>query len=486
MAYSKRLGPETPWISMEPDGSPDEPGIGMRAGMAAPGTTQIVLQGQGNLTVAAWGADKLLFPDTAVRNVFLTRSGDDLCILYGTDEVVTVTGQFAGAGVRDIGFGGGIVLAAADLAQLTLQGSDGDDQVTGLAADWSTNDAIFGLGGRDVITDSDGGIDFLDGGDGDDEVYYAELGHSTVMGGAGNDTLGIAFSANPDQPETPVNGSALMVGGKGDDWLRGGAGDDVYLFGLGDGNDSVGDLGGTDRIRFGPGIALADVTFTKQGTMLWIRVRDPASPADSAAAQGILVERWFGENVNRCIESFAFDDGTVLDTAQVTTLANIMRGTAAHDFLYTDDDIWRVEALAGNDIVDYLPVVPMYVDAGSGNDTILGAQIRAQEATVVGAWATTRLPGRPAGTSICSIGATATTPSGMHTATACPTAWCSGQGSHWPMSRSGATAMTSPSRSAAAAARRRTVSARCAGSGRERDSSSAWRSRTGAGSPPRR
>ena len=75
--------------------------------MTTQGGTQVVLQGQGNITVAA-GTDTLLFADTAVHNVALSRDGDDLRIRYGTDEAVTVTGQFAGASVLDIGFGDGL------------------------------------------------------------------------------------------------------------------------------------------------------------------------------------------------------------------------------------------------------------------------------------------------------------------------------------------------------------------------------------------
>jgi Ca2+-binding RTX toxin-like protein len=360
---------------------PHEPAMAVAGGLTESGATWTILQGQGNVTLTGSGTDTLQFANTAPEDVTLTRSGDDLCIHYGPDETVTVTGQFAGAGVMHIGFGGGIVLAAADLAQLSLQGTDGDDSVTGLSADWSADDVILGLAGNDYIADGDGGSNLLDGGDGDDILCYADVGHSTVIGGAGNDTLGCDYSGDPNQPVTRVDGTALMMGGTGNDCLGGGAGDNLYLFNLGDGNDQVSDLAGIDRFQFGPGIAMADVTFTRQDTTLCIRVRDPANPA---ATQSILVEAWFGVDGNHSIESFAFDDGSMLDAAQVTTLAGIMRGTTGEDTLFARDDIWLVEALAGNDYISYSPNMPMRVDAGAGNDTLYGAQFPGPGATVVG------------------------------------------------------------------------------------------------------
>ena len=241
---------------------------------------------------------------------------------------------------------------------------------------------LHGGAGNDDITDGDGGNNILDGGAGNDHLRFAEPGNSTILGGTGDDFICTAFSAFPDQPDRAVDGTTLIVGGPGDDALYGGAGDDVYQFAQGDGFDLMADAAGVDRVRFAPGIGVDDVTFAKDDINLVIKVDDPANPG---AAQGMYVLEWFGDDPNRNIEFFEFADGTVLDRAQATHLAFSVRGTAGQDSITTYGPVWKVEVLGGDDFVDYLPEVPMYVNGGAGNDTLFGAQtpLNAQ-ATVVG------------------------------------------------------------------------------------------------------
>ena len=58
-------------------------------------------------------------------------------------------------------------------------------------------------------------------------------------------------------------GNDIIAGGEGNDAISGGSGDDTYIFNRGDGNDTISfDTSGYDRIKFGPGIAYSDVTFS--------------------------------------------------------------------------------------------------------------------------------------------------------------------------------------------------------------------------------
>ena len=59
-----------------------------------------------------------------------------------------------------------------------------------------------------------------------------------------------------------LGGNDELDGGAANDFLAGGEGDDVYVFGRGDGIDFVFDEGGSDAVRFIPGIAPEDVGVT--------------------------------------------------------------------------------------------------------------------------------------------------------------------------------------------------------------------------------
>jgi Ca2+-binding RTX toxin-like protein len=101
------------------------------------------------------------------------------------------------------------------------------------------------------VVEGDGSDNTLSGTNLGDRVYGYE-GNDALTGGAGEDVL---------------------TGGIGNDALGGGAGQDTYVFNLGDGNDSIIDAaeaGIGNRILFGDGISLDDVTFSLVGTTLTV------------------------------------------------------------------------------------------------------------------------------------------------------------------------------------------------------------------------
>ncbi len=225
--------------------------------------------GDGNTTIdnrdtAAERTDVLRFLEgiaasdvTASRDVW--RTNDLYLTLGSTGEIITVSHYFEGDGA------GGYALNAIEFADGTswdvdtvkakvLQGTDGDDFLTGFA----TDDVMNGGDGDDIFRGRDGddtlnggnGNDTLRGQDGDDTLHGG-AGRDSLYGGAGNDTLRGGTGAN--------------------DYLSGGSGNDTYLFGPGDGNTTIRDTGAgrNDVLRFLEGIAASDVTASRS----WSRHR---------------------------------------------------------------------------------------------------------------------------------------------------------------------------------------------------------------------
>ncbi|MEW6248539.1 MAG: calcium-binding protein [Nitrospirota bacterium] len=193
---------------------------------------------------------------------------------------------------------------------LSLTGTEEADFLPGTVL----SDVLVGLGGDD----------FLDGREGDD----------TLRGDTGQDEL---------------------AGRAGADRLEGGAGNDIYYFNPGDGTDTITDTAGPgegNRIVFGEGIALADLTLTQSQNTLTIAV-GPGGDAmrltnfDPTGATGSLV-----------VETLEFFDGSQV------SLASLLVPTPTEDddvlTFGSGDDV--INALGGNDVVE----------AGAGNDTLMG------------------------------------------------------------------------------------------------------------------
>ena len=130
-----------------------------------------------------------------------------------------------------------------------LNGGKGNDGLYGYEGD----DLLYGVEGNDHLQ-GDEGNDRLNGGAGNDGLYGGE-GNDRLDGAEGNDYL------------SGGAGNDTLTGGKGNDTLHGGEDNDEYVFNLGDGQDwissSVGQ--GTDTIRFGAGIKLANLRLESVG-----------------------------------------------------------------------------------------------------------------------------------------------------------------------------------------------------------------------------
>ncbi|WP_264373117.1 calcium-binding protein [Pelagibius marinus] len=109
-------------------------------------------------------------------DVALARSGNDLVLtLTATGDTLTVLGQFGADNlgnrpneVEEIHFDDGTVWARAEIQQLLLQGTAGNDTLTGFFG----NDVLDGGAGDDLLKGSDGG---------DTYVFAAGYGNDTIQ-----------------------------------------------------------------------------------------------------------------------------------------------------------------------------------------------------------------------------------------------------------------------------------------------------------------
>lgn len=163
------------------------------------------------------------------------------------------------------------------------------------------------------------GADTINGSSGDDTLTGA-AGNDTLNGLAGNDRL------------EGQSGADTLRGGTGGDYLLGGFGSDVYAYNPGDGFDTIREQGtgtgdGNERIVFGAGITLANLTFTRVGnTDLLIDINVPGQ-----LAQIIIEDQFNYASGGGHVESLRFSGGGSfdLDGQNWTT-----RGTAAADTIY--------------------------------------------------------------------------------------------------------------------------------------------------------
>jgi Ca2+-binding RTX toxin-like protein len=160
-----------------------------------------------------------------------------------------------------------------DLLALKNKVTNGNDYIRLLSQD----DIVDAGSGNDFVSGGDG-KDTLNGGDGNDQIYGGQ-GNDQIDGGDHNDVLTGGYG---DDYIAGGVGNDILDGGYGLDTLVGGAGDDLlysrrygddlagydaerikttYIYRLGDGNDTIVDQDGDDKLIFGQGIAADDIEF---------------------------------------------------------------------------------------------------------------------------------------------------------------------------------------------------------------------------------
>jgi Ca2+-binding RTX toxin-like protein len=213
-----------------------------------------------------------------------------------------------------------------------IEGGPGDDVAVGTAG----ADTLVGDSGNDTMTGGNGD-DFLGGHDGDD----------VLDGGPGNDTMFGGFSGGTDEP-----GDDTLTGGLGNDAIDGGAGADVL--------DSSGASGGV-TIDLGTGQASGQGIDTLNGLENVI-----GSAFDDMIVGGTMPGTLEGRAGNDTVRA---NLGTLSGGAGRDRLMPLAGSTALPSYL-------TVLGGAANDVIDFSSVggAGMTVDAGAGNDTVLGSQ----------------------------------------------------------------------------------------------------------------
>ncbi len=323
------------------------------------------LYGQGGADVLFGGTgDDYLDGDDADDAQF---HGDDY--LDGEDGQDTLFGRrgddqlFGGAQNDYLNGGAGADYLDGEAGKDTLVGDDGDD-------------GLFGGDGDDFL-DGGAGADYMEGGAGSD-IYVIDSEDDLVVeaaspaGGAPmaaglaamqgdglpmtadtnvdairshiSYTLGEGFEVLELQGAAAINGTGnaqdntvrgnsganLLAGALGNDWLSGGAGDDVYVFNRGDGAVTISNTDflrdtadpllqrAVDTVRFGEGIAAADLQVRRQGDHLLLKLKDTDEYVFVSNHYGATVQNNNETRVyDHKIDRVEFADGTVWDQAKL-------------------------------------------------------------------------------------------------------------------------------------------------------------------------
>jgi Ca2+-binding RTX toxin-like protein len=334
-------------------------------------------------------------------DILVSRTGADLVLRHanGADSV-TVKNWFTGGGpvnlqVERVEFADGTVWTATELTErgLPLVGTDGADTLTGLngygnvldgaggndvLTGGNANDTLLGGNGSDSLYGLDGN-DVLDGGDGND-ILDGGKGADVLRGGAGDDVLGGAPNGDDSGKyvlysyvfTSPLAGNTYE-GGAGTDLLRGTALADLYLFNLDDGRDTIAEVtvsyqpaGEVDVLRFGPGIAPADILVSRAGSDLVLN--------HTNGTDGVTIKSWFTSSgsVNLQVERVEFADGMVWTAPELTERGLVVNGTSIGETLQGLSSYANtLNGLGGNDILNGSSLADI-LSGGAGNDALNG------------------------------------------------------------------------------------------------------------------
>lgn len=285
---------------------------------------------------------------------------------------------------------------------LALQGTEGDDTLTGFAtadkmSGFAGNDEIYGLAGDDTL-DGGAGIDTLYGGS-DNDTYIRDNASDIIMENAGEGTDTVQSSVTYTLPEnvenlvltgtSAINGTGNVLdnyltgnskvntltgnagndtidGAAGNDSLVGGAGNDSYFFARGYGQDTINDndstSGNLDKIMLAADIAPADVTLRRSGDNLIASINNTTDT--------VTVQNWFVSGGANRVEQIVFEGGTIWDEAYIQANAT-MGGTSGNDSLTGTSGADLLSGLAGNDTLTGLAGDDT-LDGGTGADSMVG------------------------------------------------------------------------------------------------------------------
>ena len=370
----------------------------------------------------AYKIEHVVFADNTVWNsaellnrIVIAPATEDNDALYGTEAGNVIDGlggndQIYGFGSNDTLKGGsGNDTLDGGVGNDTLDGGTGNDYLLG---DAGNDTYIFGNGyGQDVISEYGGAAGDIDTVQMAAGITPADVTvtrdqynlYLSLNGGADKLTLEYWFLGDDYKIErvTFVDGTTwdaaelrrqvsvtpgtagndiifgsdaadILDGGTGDDWLDGATGNDVYVLNPGFGRDIIADTGSAadtlDTIRFGAGIAPADVVLTRDSSNLYLAI--------NGTLDRVTLQQWFQSDAQQ-IERIEFSDGTVWGITELaatpldgTNNADQMWGSPTSDRINGFGGADEITAGMGDDILDG-GTGNDWLDGGAGNDTYL-------------------------------------------------------------------------------------------------------------------
>ena len=207
----------------------------------------------------------------------------------------------------------------------------------------------------------------------DFKTYFGSMSHDylkAIMIGAGEVVMGSdkgeSLQATEKQAFVMASGgddnvqgdkqNNILEGGSGNDKLYGGAGDDTYIFDLGHGKDTISDNDGLSTIRFGAGIALADLQVSHPVNDSWSAVLTNTKTGDSITFSNFRFSASY-RNLK-----LVFSDGTELGVSDEGSPFRTLYGTSESEYLSSPINNLTIYAGAGNDTLN----------GSSGSDKLYG------------------------------------------------------------------------------------------------------------------
>ncbi|RLV59498.1 hypothetical protein D5018_11975 [Parashewanella curva] len=337
-----------------------------------------VYAGAGNDNVSVGFYDD---PESASRNSVYTGSGDDILKVFSSNSKL-----YAGSGNDLIGIAkrnNNTVHAGSGNDRIFIEGGSNNTVYAGSGDDELLTNSVkslvvYGEGGNDTLKaeiESNGSIK-LDGGDGNDTLVGGILGTNHLLGGKGDDTLGVVNDGFLIKSKY----SNTYDGGKGDDTLSGSNGEDTYIYNLGDGNDTIID---NDRFKsksnsyksqnlediivFGKDISKEMVSFTHDpdGSLV-VLITDPKNSDNNGS---IKIKNASVIDAYR-IEYVKFADGSRITLAEMLAAADLRAGTDINRTISINSSSEIIKLGSGSDNVS-ITKDRNKVYAGEGDDTII-------------------------------------------------------------------------------------------------------------------
>ena len=293
--------------------------------------------------------------------------------ISNADKYAIVTGTADNDNIYNTGAYSTITAAAGDdtvdnlAIGVKIYAGDGNDSISNKGINKITVEAGAG---DDILSNYHSSYTVLRGDIGNDYFNLVGGNYITVEGGDGSDTIVAASSKSSidggdDDDIIYLTGAAnTVIGGAGNDTMIGSRYTDTFLYANGDGNDVITNYGNSDRIK----IVNGDMSGASvEGTDFIIFVGNGS----------LTIQDAINKQVKLIDDYMRVTYLNPIDYAESSINQGVIRGSETNDSLnngnkpgdYNLGDNATVEALGGNDKI-ISKGNNVYIDAGTGNDTI--------------------------------------------------------------------------------------------------------------------